>query len=664
VIPPRAPGATRIILVRHGRAALEPGRICGRLDPPLSAAGRSEVALVARWLSKVGFGSVYSSPARRAQETARLIVAQRGLAICMLPELREVDFGAFEGLTWDEALGFDPGTCATWISRPQQVVFPGGESLADVQARVRMALNTVRERHAEQSVLVVAHAGPNRTILGDALGLPAQAVFALPQHTAAVNVLDWVGPRLVTRMVNRTPVMARRAGALAAAVTLALAARAAAEETQAAMAGEKSLADEAKDELLAPVPSVELALANAATAIGAEPHVNMPCCEAGAEPRIPSGRRNHADRPDGREQREECVEGRRARPVQPKRTGRRTVAAEGSPARSLIEGPRRARRLLSNHEPNPSPHRPLAGAYVRRVLQRLCVTVALAASLIVPVRAEESLAVQGVDGGGPAWIGPRPTRPAHRVITLAPNLTDVLVAMGLGDRIVGVTSVDRAPEVASLPRVGSYVDPNPEAILGLRPDLVLWAYNAGALPTVRRLAEMLRGSSQPFPILVLPAETVADALATPGAVGEAMGEAAAGRALQASMTAAVERFRERARRMPRRRVLFVVGRQPLVVAGPGSFPDELLNMAGCDNVVTQGPYWSFYSLERAVADAPDLVIDASLHEPEATAAKLEVIPAVHRGSRFALRSDDLLHPGPKMVQGLDELLRALAIPKP
>jgi iron complex transport system substrate-binding protein len=250
------------------------------------------------------------------------------------------------------------------------------------------------------------------------------------------------------------------------------------------------------------------------------------------------------------------------------------------------------------------------------------------------------------------------------VVTLAPSLTDVLVAMALGDRIVGVTLADHAPEVASLPRVGGYVDPNPEVIVGLRPDLVLWAYRDKELLPVQRLAELSRASARPFSILALPVETLADALAAPRIVGEAMGEAEAGRALQASMTAGIERFRERARRLPRRRVLFVVGRERLVVAGPGSFPDELLRMAGCKNVVAQGPRWPAYSLERAVADDPDLVVDASVNEPASSVAKLEVIPAVRRGSRFALRSDDLIHPGPKMILGLEELLQALRMGSP
>jgi iron complex transport system substrate-binding protein len=286
---------------------------------------------------------------------------------------------------------------------------------------------------------------------------------------------------------------------------------------------------------------------------------------------------------------------------------------------------------------------------------------ALTVSAASSARAGEPVAARSerLDWAGLAWNGPPSARPPRRVVTLAPSLTDLLVAMGLADRIVGVTLPDRAPEVATLPRMGGFVDPNPEAILWLRPDLVLWAYHDKGLIPLQRLAELSRASPRPFPILALPAESVADALAAPRIVGEAMGEAEAGRALQASMTAGVERFRERARRLPRRRVLFVVGREPFVVAGPGSFLDELLHMAGCENVVAQGPRWPVYSLERAVADAPELVIDAALEEPESSVARLAAIPAVRRGSRFALRSDDLLHPGPKMILGLEELLQAL-----
>ncbi len=261
--------------------------------------------------------------------------------------------------------------------------------------------------------------------------------------------------------------------------------------------------------------------------------------------------------------------------------------------------------------------------------------------------------------GGPIWIGPRPSQPPRRVVSLAPNMTDVVLALGLGDRLVGVTSVDEAPEVRSLPRVGGFIDPNPEAILGLRPDLVLWATDGGAVVPMRRLAELARRSSRPFPILALDVVSVADVLATPRAVGEAMGAPEAGRRLSAELAAQVERVRQRSSGLPRRRVLFVVGREPLVVAGPGSFPDELLRIAGCENVVGGDRPWPVYPVEKAAAANPDLVVDAAAHEPVEGIQRLSAVPAVRRGDVVRLSNDDVIRPGPRMIRGLEELLYAL-----
>jgi cobalamin transport system substrate-binding protein len=297
---------------------------------------------------------------------------------------------------------------------------------------------------------------------------------------------------------------------------------------------------------------------------------------------------------------------------------------------------------------------------MRPALRAALAAIVLASSAALPALAGEPLAAPVPrTAGGPRWLGPPATARPRRVVSLTPSLTDVVVAMGLGDRLVGVTRVDEAPEVAALPRVGGYVDPNLEAIVGLRPDLVLWAVNDASAPAVRLLAEMRTGAASGVPVLAVPAESLADALAAPRLVGDALGEAEAGRALQAAMVAAVERFRARASRLSRRRFLFLVGRSPLVAAGPGTFPDELLRGAGYENVVRGGPLWPLYPLEKAVADDPDVVIDLCHREPEANAARLQIIPAVRHGRRIALRTDDMLRPGPRLIHGLEELFQAL-----
>ncbi|HYG66004.1 MAG TPA: ABC transporter substrate-binding protein, partial [Anaeromyxobacteraceae bacterium] len=141
--------------------------------------------------------------------------------------------------------------------------------------------------------------------------------------------------------------------------------------------------------------------------------------------------------------------------------------------------------------------------------------------------------------------------------------------------------------------------------------------------------------------------------------GEALGEPGRGDALAKRLEAAVERVRARAKGLAPKRALFVVGREPLVVAGPGSFPDELLRIAGCRNVVTGTIPWPVYPLEKAVADAPDVLVDAAAREPADGIARLAAIPAVRRGDVVRLPNDDLLRPGPRMIAGLEVLFRAV-----
>ncbi len=286
---------------------------------------------------------------------------------------------------------------------------------------------------------------------------------------------------------------------------------------------------------------------------------------------------------------------------------------------------------------------------------------ALRAAAPAPARAADELRPpgKGAAEGGFLWIGARPAAPPRRVVVLAPSLTDVVLAMGLRDRLAGVTRLDDAPDVATLPRVGGFLDPNPEAVLGLSPDLVLWVTDGGALAAVRRIAELSRASRRPFPILALEIDGLADVLATPRIVGDALGAPEAGERLARELEEAVADVRRRAATVRKKRVLFVVGREPLVVAGPGSFPDELLRISGAENVVTGARPWPVYPLEKAVADDPDVVVDAAEREPAAGIERLSAIPAVRRGAVVRLPNDDRLRAGPRMVRGLRELLRRL-----
>jgi iron complex transport system substrate-binding protein len=278
---------------------------------------------------------------------------------------------------------------------------------------------------------------------------------------------------------------------------------------------------------------------------------------------------------------------------------------------------------------------------------------ALALAVAPPAGARAADAVAAPLRGEPAWLGPRaPPRPV-RVVSLAPSLTDTVLALGLGDRLVGVTRYDTAPEVSALPRVGGFLDPSPEAVLALRPDLVVWLSDGGAWPAVRRIAEL------GVPVLAIPVVGVSDVLRCARLLGTALGDAAAGERLARDLAEGVAAAERRAASMPRRRALLVIGREPLVVAGPGSYPDALLRIAGGENVVRGGRPWPVYALEQAVADDPDVVVDAAVNEPAESIARLAAIPAVRAGRVARLPDDRALRPGPQLPAALAQLVAAL-----
>ncbi len=252
-----------------------------------------------------------------------------------------------------------------------------------------------------------------------------------------------------------------------------------------------------------------------------------------------------------------------------------------------------------------------------------------------------------------ARFGPPAPACARRVVSLGPSLTELVVAMGLSDRLVGVTRYDDLPEVAKLPRVGGWLDPSLEAVLALHPDLVIWVAHTGGIGPPQGITTL------GLPVMTLRIEDVADVIAGARLLGRALGDARAGERLARELSATRERARARRRSGPHPRVLFVTGHDPLVVAGPGSYADELLRLAGGENVVKDAQPWSVYPLERAMVDDPTLVIDGGLHEPPSTLSRLSAIPAVRRGALRRLSDASALRPGPRLGRALSELTHIL-----
>ena len=198
--------ATRLVLIRHAETEEAARGLCvGRLDVPLGKPGRRQAEVLADALADPPLAAVYTSPLSRARDTAGPIGAAHGVEPVVVPELVELDFGELEGLRFERIEAERPALFRAWMETPDEVRFPGGESLADLRARVIPVLVALRGRHDGQAIAVVAHAGVLRVVLAEILGLAGDAVFRLDQSTGGVSVVDYPGATPVVRVVNAVP---------------------------------------------------------------------------------------------------------------------------------------------------------------------------------------------------------------------------------------------------------------------------------------------------------------------------------------------------------------------------------------------------------------------------------------------------------------------------
>ena len=198
-------GATRLIVLRHPEPVESAaGRCYGSLDVELSAAGMAHAGRLAQALRPARLAAVYSSPRARARLAAEQVAGSHGLSVTLEDDLRELDFGEFEGRTYDDIRREHPQLYERWMRAPTTVRFPGGESYADLRGRAVAATARMRAEHAGRAAAVVTHGGVARAVLADALGMPDEAIFALDQSYGAINVIDWFGDRPLVRAVNAT----------------------------------------------------------------------------------------------------------------------------------------------------------------------------------------------------------------------------------------------------------------------------------------------------------------------------------------------------------------------------------------------------------------------------------------------------------------------------
>ena len=199
---------TLIYLLRHGEVVLaETRRFIGHLDVPLSAQGERQSRVQAARLAGATLTAVVTSDLARARRTGEIVGAPHGLVPVVVPSLREMAMGRWDGLTAEQIQEREPAAFADWMARVGEFPFPEGESVADLLARAWPAFEAIVAAHEGEAVAVVAHGGTNRALLCAALGLPLARLLALGQDYGALSVLARIGARWELRRLNEHAVL-------------------------------------------------------------------------------------------------------------------------------------------------------------------------------------------------------------------------------------------------------------------------------------------------------------------------------------------------------------------------------------------------------------------------------------------------------------------------
>ncbi|GAA1166779.1 bifunctional RNase H/acid phosphatase [Nocardioides aquiterrae] len=206
--PPGTP--TTVVLVRHGVTPhTVEKRFSGGLasaNPGLSDEGRDQIRAIGDWLGPIAerIDAVVSSPVRRTLESAEILGAVLGREIQVEPGFAEMEFGAWDGLTFAEVGERHPEDLKAWLGS-LEVAAGGGESFRAVEKRVLDALARVLEEHAGKTVVLVTHVTPIKTVVAHALDAPLESVFRMELSPASITVVSWYDQSPSLRMYNALP---------------------------------------------------------------------------------------------------------------------------------------------------------------------------------------------------------------------------------------------------------------------------------------------------------------------------------------------------------------------------------------------------------------------------------------------------------------------------
>ena len=246
-----------------------------------------------------------------------------------------------------------------------------------------------------------------------------------------------------------------------------------------------------------------------------------------------------------------------------------------------------------------------------------------------------------------------------RVVSLAPNLTEIVFAVGAGNRLVGRTSYcDYPPEAKAIAEIGDTLHPSLERIIALKPQVVL----VSTASQLEVFTQQLNG--QNIAVFVTDPHDLKGVFRSIEQIGEIVGEKDKANQLVQKLLERTHTVEQAVSGKPPVKVFYQVSGEPLYTAGHDSFVTDLMRRAGASSVTADVPgAWPKYSNESALAARPDAIIlptGGSMGAANSNVAEaLRQSPAVLNGRVYKINDDHLTRPGPRLVDGLEEMARAL-----
>ncbi len=193
----------KLFLVRHGETDLQSAlRYWGKTDVGLGPVGRKQAEQLRDRLSREKIDCVYSSDLKRALTTAQTIVSARNLQLVPCPELREIDFGEVEGLNFDEVKAKFPEIAMMWIEHDPRLVYPGGESLTQLEKRTSQFIDRLTVHVADDNILVVAHSGVLRTLICQLMDMELKHRWNFRIDLASLSIVDTFSGFAILSLLN------------------------------------------------------------------------------------------------------------------------------------------------------------------------------------------------------------------------------------------------------------------------------------------------------------------------------------------------------------------------------------------------------------------------------------------------------------------------------